>query len=70
MAQPVKVSLEAGKSYHYCTCGKSSDGVLCDGAHKGSGFTPKAFSVKQSKDYYLCSCKKSANEPFCDGSHK
>ncbi|MDX1808551.1 MAG: CDGSH iron-sulfur domain-containing protein [Sulfurospirillaceae bacterium] len=70
MAQPVKVSLEAGKNYYFCTCGKSTDGVLCSGAHKGSEFTPTIFSVEESKDYHLCACKKSANVPFCDGSHK
>ena len=69
MSQPVQMNLEADKEYHYCTCGKSKDGVLCDGSHKGTDFTPTAFSVKESKEYYLCSCKKSDNEPFCDGAH-
>jgi len=69
MSTPVKMSLEANKSYHFCTCGKSANTVLCDGSHKGSGFTPKEFTVTESKEYYLCACKKSANAPFCDGSH-
>lgn len=66
---PVKMSLEANKNYHFCTCGKSASTVLCDGSHKGSGLTPKEFTVTESKEYYLCACKKSANAPFCDGSH-
>ena len=66
---PVKVKLEAGKTYHYCTCGRSSDGVLCDGSHKGTGYKPMAFSVEKSGEYHLCGCKKSNNKPFCDGSH-
>jgi len=70
MMRPVKVSLEAGKDYYFCTCGKSANGVLCNGSHKGSQFTPTLFSVEESKDYHLCACKKSANIPFCDGSHK
>ena len=69
MSQPVKMALEANKEYHFCTCGKSSSTVLCDGSHKGTGLAPKAFTVTESKDYYLCACKKSANGPFCDGSH-
>jgi CDGSH-type Zn-finger protein len=69
MAEPVRVNLEAGKEYHYCTCGKSKDSVLCDGSHKGTEFTPMAFSVEESKEYYLCTCQKSKNQPFCDGSH-
>ena len=70
MMRPVKVSLEAGKDYYFCTCGKSANGVLCNGTHKGSQFAPTLFSVEESKDYHLCACKKSANMPFCDGSHK
>jgi len=31
MKHPIKVYLEKGKTYHFCTCGKSADGVLCDG---------------------------------------
>ncbi len=69
MSEPVAVELEAGKEYHYCTCGRSGDKALCDGSHKGTGMTPTAFSVDESKTYYICTCKKSANEPFCDGTH-
>ena len=33
MKHPVRIYLEKGKTYHFCTCGKSKDGVLCDGTH-------------------------------------
>ena len=69
MQTPVKVTLKANQDYFYCTCGKSKDGVFCDGSHKGTGFTPMKFSVNEEKDYHLCSCKRSSNQPFCDGSH-
>ncbi len=69
MSGPVKMNLEEGKEYYFCTCGKSADKVMCDGSHKGSGFKPQKFSVNKSKDYFLCSCKKSSEMPFCDGSH-
>ena len=69
MATPVKVNLEANKDYYFCTCGKGTDGIFCNGSHKGTEFTPKVFKVEEEKDYYLCACKKSANQPFCDGSH-
>lgn len=69
MLTPVKMNLKAGKKYYYCTCGKSADGVLCDGAHKGTAFVPSVFTVEESKEYSLCSCKKSKSPPFCDGSH-
>jgi len=66
---PVKVALNEGEKYFFCTCGKSKDSVFCDGAHKECGLKPQVFTVEESKDYHLCSCKKSSNLPFCDGSH-
>ena len=69
MSTPVKLTLEANKTYHFCTCGKSADGVLCDGKHKGTEFKPTQFTVEKTDEYYLCPCKKSKNLPFCDGSH-
>jgi len=66
---PVKVALNEGEKYVFCTCGKSKDSIFCDGAHKGCDFKPQVFTVEQSKDYHLCSCKESSNLPFCDGSH-
>ena len=69
MSTPVKLTLEANKTYHFCTCGKSVDGVLCDGSHKGTAFKPTQFTVEKTDEYYLCACKKSKNLPFCDGSH-
>ena len=66
---PYAVELEAGKTYYYCTCGKSAGQPFCDGSHKGSEFVPQAFTAEESKTAYLCGCKHSANAPFCDGSH-
>ncbi|WP_331775081.1 CDGSH iron-sulfur domain-containing protein [Sulfurospirillum sp. 1612] len=66
---PISMKLEAEKKYLFCTCGKSKDTVLCDGAHRDTRFKPLHFSVKESKNYHLCTCKKSNNLPFCDGTH-
>lgn len=66
---PIEVSLEAGRQYYWCACGRSKSQPFCDGSHKGTQFTPKAFSVEESKKAWLCTCKKSGNAPFCDGTH-
>ncbi|MFC1749471.1 CDGSH iron-sulfur domain-containing protein, partial [Pseudomonadota bacterium] len=68
--KPVKVQLEAGSEYYFCTCGKSNKQPFCDGSHKGSDFKPKAFTAEKDGDAYLCACKHTNNTPFCDGSHK
>jgi CDGSH-type Zn-finger protein len=66
---PIEVQLEVGKQYYWCTCGRSQSQPFCDGSHKTTEFTPKAFSVDESKAVWLCACKKTKNPPFCDGTH-
>ena len=67
---PIKVDLEAGKDYWYCTCGLSLAQPFCDGHHKGTGISPLKFSVEKTGPAWLCQCKQTANQPFCDGTHK
>lgn len=67
---PIRVELEAGKSYAYCTCGESDNQPFCNGAHKGTEFTPKVFVAEESKTVGMCTCKQTGNPGFCDGSHK
>ena len=68
--QPLPVELEAGKTYFWCSCGKSANQPFCDGSHKGSSFTPVKFEATESKTAYMCMCKKTENPGFCDGTHK
>ena len=67
---PVPVELEAGKTYAWCSCGESSNQPFCDGAHKGSSFTPKVFVAEETKTAYFCTCKHTSNPGFCYGAHK
>jgi CDGSH iron-sulfur domain-containing protein 3 len=67
---PIKVGLEAGKDYWWCSCGQSKNQPFCDGTHKGSGFTPMKYTAEKTGDFWLCACKHSSNKPLCDGTHK
>jgi len=67
---PYATTVEAGKTYYWCACGKSAAQPFCDGSHKGSEFSPKPFTAEKDGPAYLCGCKHSKNAPFCDGSHK
>ena len=67
---PIRVELEAGKNYAWCSCGESSNQPFCDGAHKGTGFSPIMFKVEENKTAGICQCKQSDSPIFCDGSHK
>ena len=66
---PIGVDVEAGKSYWWCSCGKSAKQPFCDGSHKGTEFTPLKYDAPESRKAYFCTCKATGNSPLCDGSH-
>jgi CDGSH iron-sulfur domain-containing protein 3 len=66
---PIAVEVEAGKTYYWCSCGKSDSQPFCNGAHKGTGLAPKAFTATETKTVYFCGCKATQNGVLCDGSH-
>ncbi len=66
---PIGVDVVEGKSYFWCTCGKSKKQPFCDGSHKGTSFSPLAFKADQSKKVFFCTCKLTKDPPLCDGSH-
>lgn len=77
--QPARVTLAAGKTYGWCTCGYSNKQPMCDGSHKAVNqqadhgkpeFRSHKFEVDEEKEYVLCNCKQTSSRPFCDGSHK
>jgi len=67
---PISVEVEAGKTYHWCTCGKSARQPFCDGSHKGGSFSPLAYTPTHSGKAWLCACKRTHKAPLCDGTHK
>ena len=67
---PFAVTVEQGKDYWWCACGKSKSQTFCDGSHKGDSFRPVKYSATDNKQVYFCGCKASGNKPLCDGSHK
>lgn len=67
---PVKVHLEEGKTYAWCSCGRSAGQPFCDGSHQGTGLDPIVFTAEKNGDVWLCMCKQTSGPPLCDGSHK
>ena len=65
----IAVDGEQGKSYYWCSCGKSSKQPFCDGSHKGTEFNPFVSKAELTKKMFFCACKQTNNQPFCDGSH-
>ncbi len=67
--EPCEISLEAGKTYYWCTCGRSATQPFCDGSHQGTDNEPLAFTAEETNTAWLCGCKKTGTPPFCDGTH-
>lgn len=67
---PIGVDVEAGKTYWWCSCGRSQKQPFCDGSHKGTEFTPLKYDAVQTGKAWFCACKQTANAPLCDGTHK
>lgn len=63
------VDVEAGKTYSWCACGKSQSQPFCDGSHKGTAFTPVAYTAPKTCRVFFCQCKHSNKKPLCDGTH-
>lgn len=67
---PIAIDVQAGRSYFWCSCGQSKRQPFCDGAHKGSEFTPVEYKATESTKVWFCACKRSGKGVLCDGSHK
>ena len=42
-----KIMMEQGKTYFWCTCGRSENQPWCDGSHKGTDFKPYKFTWEE-----------------------
>lgn len=67
---PYPVEVEAGKTYHWCACGRSAKQPFCDGSHKGTGLAPVPYTPDKAGTVYFCGCKATKTAPLCDGTHK
>ena len=66
---PYQVTVEAGKKYFWCACGRSQKQPFCDGSHSVTDLTPVVYQAESSGDLWFCGCKHSAKKPLCDGTH-
>lgn len=66
---PLPVDVKEGKTYFWCSCGKSKRQPFCDGSHAPTDFTPLAWTAPETRRVFFCACKATEGQPLCDGSH-
>jgi mannose-6-phosphate isomerase-like protein (cupin superfamily)/CDGSH-type Zn-finger protein len=68
--KPCLVNLKAGRTYFWCSCGRSAKQPFCDGSHNGTDFQPLQFKAAAgNEEALLCCCKHTSTPPYCDGAH-
>ncbi|MBS0376905.1 MAG: CDGSH iron-sulfur domain-containing protein [Proteobacteria bacterium] len=67
--KPCLVTLKGGRTYFWCSCGRSAKQPFCDGSHQGTGFEPRKVTLAADEEVLLCGCKRTGTPPFCDGAH-
>lgn len=66
---PYQVTVQAGRTYFWCACGRSRKQPFCDGSHEGTGLAPVPYRADETEEVWFCGCKSSGTKPLCDGSH-
>ena len=52
------IKVERGKSYYWCSCGKSSKQPFCDGSHKITEFKPLIYKAELTKECFFVHANK------------
>lgn len=68
-AAPYSLEVKEGKTYFWCSCGKSSKQPFCDGSHKDTDFRPVCYKASKTRRVFFCGCKLTKRAPLCDGEH-
>ena len=67
----IRVGVNKGKTYYWCSCGLSKSQPFCDNSHKEDAQNRKPLSYAALSDRFIsfCACKKTQLPPICDKSH-
>ncbi len=68
-AAPFPVEVTEGKTYMWCSCGRSARQPFCDGSHKDTAQVPVKYTAPATQKVFFCGCKQTGDVPLCDGTH-
>ena len=60
----IAVEVEEGKSYYWCSCGRSSKQPFCDGSHKGTEFNSVVYKAEKTKKIFFVLVNRQTINPF------
>ena len=60
----IAIDVEQGKSYYWCSFGKSSKQPFYDRSHKDTEFNPFVFKAELTKIFFFTLVNKLINNPF------
>jgi CDGSH-type Zn-finger protein len=63
---PIGYDVEEGKTYYWCSCGKSKTQPFCD---RDNCSQAVVYTATVTETLYFCACKETKDPPLCDGSH-
>ena len=68
----IRVAVNKGKTYYWCSCGLSKSQPFWDNSHKEDAQNRKPLSYAALSDRFIsfCTCKKTQLPPLCDSSHR
>lgn len=68
--KPYYFKVVPGRTYLWCSCGRSARQPFCDNSHVGTDFEPVRYTAPEGQEEVLfCGCKHTGDQPFCDGMH-
>ena len=69
--RPTAPTVEAGKTYWWCACGKSEQAAVLRRLAQGQRVhAHKSYTAEKDGTAWFCGCKHTKNAPLCDGTHK
>jgi CDGSH-type Zn-finger protein len=71
-SQAIRIAVNKGQTYYWCSCGLSKSQPFCDASHKEDKQCRKPLAYTPLSDRFIsfCTCKRTELPPLCDVNHR